>query len=114
MMYDERDLKIITAQCEKNKHTKSSQEQKDKTKKGDQKLSKSWRDDSVVKSTDCYTEKPCLEKTKNKTKQKSTECFSREPRFSSQHPHGSLQLSVTPVPDDQTPSPDHCGYQAYM
>jgi hypothetical protein len=29
---------------------------------------------------------------------KSTDCSSRGPRVNSQKPHGSLQLSVTPVP----------------
>ena len=41
-----------------------------------------WRDGSEVKSTDCS---------------------SRRPRFNSQHPHGSSQLSVTPVPGNLTP-----------
>ena len=45
-----------------------------------------WRDSSVVKSTD-YS--------------------SRGPRFNSQHPHGSSQLSVTPVPGDPTPMGKH-------
>ena len=49
-----------------------------------QKLSKrDWRDGSVVKSTG-YS--------------------SRGPRFNSQHPLGSSQQSVTPVPGDLTPS----------
>ena len=38
---------------------------------------------------------------------KSTGCFSRVPRFNSQHPHGSSQLSLTPVPGDPTPSLRH-------
>ena len=50
-----------------------------------------------------YTEKPCLEKQKNKTKQrrgpgpavKSTDCCSsRGPDFNSQQPHGDSQPSV--------------------
>ena len=35
---------------------------------------------------------------------KSTSCSSRGLGFNSQHPHGSSQLSVTPVPGDLTPS----------
>jgi hypothetical protein len=35
---------------------------------------------------------------------KSTGCHSRRHRFDSQHPHGRLQLSVTPVAGDQMPS----------
>jgi hypothetical protein len=35
---------------------------------------------------------------------KSPGCSSKGPRFNSQHPHGSLQISVTPVPGDLTPS----------
>ena len=31
---------------------------------------------------------------------KSTSCSSRGPGFSSQHPHGSSQVSLTPVPED--------------
>lgn len=31
---------------------------------------------------------------------KSTGCFSTEPRFNSQHPHGTPQWSVAPVPGD--------------
>jgi hypothetical protein len=34
-------------------------------------------------------------------------CSSRGPGFNSQHPHGSSQLSVTPVPADPTPSHRH-------
>ena len=33
---------------------------------------------------------------------KSTGCSSRGPGFSSQYPHGSLQLSVTSLPEDLT------------
>ena len=33
------------------------------------------------------------------------------PGFNSQHPHGSSQLSVTPVPEDLTPSDRHIGRQ---
>jgi hypothetical protein len=33
---------------------------------------------------------------------KSTGCFSREPEFNSQQPHGSSQLAVIPVPGDPT------------
>ena len=41
---------------------------------------------------------------------KSTGCFSRGPRFNSQHLHGSSQLSVTPVPGDLTSYTDiHAG-----
>ena len=43
-----------------------------------------WRDGSVVKS-----------------------CSSRGPGFNSQHPHGSSQLSVAPIPGDLTPSYQH-------
>ena len=35
---------------------------------------------------------------------KGTCCSFRGSRFVSQHPHGSLQLSVSPVPGDPTPS----------
>ena len=35
---------------------------------------------------------------------KSTEYSSRGPGFNSQHPRGSSQLSVTPVPGNLTPS----------
>ena len=35
---------------------------------------------------------------------KSTGCSSIGPRFDSQHPHGSSQQSVTPVPRDLIPS----------
>ncbi|CAO2583729.1 17-beta-hydroxysteroid dehydrogenase 13 [Lemmus lemmus] len=37
----------------------------------------------------------------------SSDCSSRGPGFDSQHPHGSSQLSVTPVPRDPTPSHRH-------
>jgi hypothetical protein len=37
----------------------------------------------------------------------STGCSFREWGFDSQHPHGSSQLSVTPVPGDPTPSHRH-------
>ena len=37
----------------------------------------------------------------------STVCPSRGPRFNSQHPHGSSQLSVNPVPGSLTPSHRH-------
>jgi hypothetical protein len=40
-----------------------------------------WRDGSVIKSTGCS---------------------SRGQRFDSQHPHGSLQSSLTPVPGDSS------------
>ncbi|CAO2639813.1 hypothetical protein LEMLEM_LOCUS25074, partial [Lemmus lemmus] len=33
---------------------------------------------------------------------KSTDCSSRGPRFNSQHPHGSSQLSEDPVPGNLT------------
>jgi hypothetical protein len=49
-----------------------------------------WRDGSEVKNTD-YS--------------------SRGPGFNSQHPHGSSQLSVTPVPGDLTPSHRHTSTQ---
>jgi hypothetical protein len=42
-----------------------------------------WKDDSVVKSS------------------------SRGPRFNSQHPHGGSPLSVTPAPENPTPSHRH-------
>ena len=41
----------------------------------------------------------------------STGCSSKGPRFNSQHPHGSSQLSVTPVPGDLTPSHRHTSGQ---
>ena len=47
-----------------------------------------WRDDLVVKST---------------------ECSSRGPRFVSQHPQGGSQLSVTPVPSGPKPCSSLCG-----
>ena len=37
----------------------------------------------------------------------------REPEISSQHPHGSLQLSVTPVPGNLMPSSDLSQHQAH-
>jgi hypothetical protein len=49
-----------------------------------------WRDGSIVKSTGRY---------------------SRGPRFCSQHPHGSSQLSVIPVSGDLTPSHRHTPQQ---
>lgn len=36
--------------------------------------------------------------------QEHSGCSSMGPRFNSQHPHGSLQLSITPVSEDLTPS----------
>ena len=48
---------------------------------GIEKVASGWRDGSVVKSTGCS---------------------SRGPGFSSQHPHGSLQLFVTPISDTFT------------
>jgi hypothetical protein len=42
---------------------------------------------------------------------KSTGYSCRGPRFISQHPHGSTELSVTPVPRDLTPSSGLCVYQ---
>jgi hypothetical protein len=36
-----------------------------------------------------------------------TGCSSRGPRFNSQHPHGSSQLTVTPALEDLTPSHIH-------
>ena len=52
----------------------------------------SWRDDSVIRSI-------C--------------CSCGGPGFGSQHPHGSLQISETPVPGDLTLSSDLCIHQAY-
>jgi hypothetical protein len=42
---------------------------------------------------------------------KSTVCYSRGLGFDSQHPHGSLQPSITIVPYDSVPS---SGVQTYM
>ena len=70
-----------------------------------------------------YTEKLCLEKTKNNKQNrkkrtdiagtgemaqwlKITGCSSRGLGFNSQHLQDTSQLSVTPVPGDPTPSPD--------
>ena len=44
---------------------------------------------------------------------RSTGCSSRGPRFNSQHPHGSSQVSVTPVPGDLIPSSGLHGHQAH-
>ena len=63
----------------------------------------------------CYTEKPCLKKTENTliwgrkdgSVVKSKVSSSRGPGFNSQHPHGSSQLSVTPVPGNLTSSHRH-------
>jgi hypothetical protein len=38
---------------------------------------------------------------------KNTGCSSRRPGFNSQHPHGTSQLSVTPVPEDLAPFHRH-------
>lgn len=46
-------------------------------------------------------------RARNMTANKDTECSSRGSRFSSQHSHGSLQLSVFPVPGNPTPSLRH-------
>ena len=40
----------------------------------------------------------------------STGCSSRQPCFCSQHPHGTSQLSVTPVPGDPTQFLGLCRY----
>lgn len=48
-----------------------------------------WRDGSVLKSSGC----------------------SSRPRFNSQHPHGSLQQSITAFPGDLMPSSDHVVHQ---
>ena len=40
--------------------------------------------------------------------------LAEDPTFSSQHPHGGSQQSVTPVPEDQIPLSSLCGYQACM
>ena len=37
---------------------------------------------------------------------KNADCSSRGPGFNSQHPHGGSQTSVTPVPENPTPSRD--------
>jgi hypothetical protein len=42
---------------------------------------------------------------------KSTGCSFRGPTFNSQHLHGSLQMSVTPVPGNSMLSSGLCGYQ---
>jgi hypothetical protein len=39
---------------------------------------------------------------RNNSMVKSDGCSFRRPKFNSQHPHGSSQLSVTPVPRDLT------------
>lgn len=39
---------------------------------------------------------------------KSTGCSSKGPRLNTKHPHGSSELSITPVPEVPTPS------QTYM
>jgi hypothetical protein len=41
---------------------------------------------------------------------KRTDCSCRGPRLGSQHPHGSPQLSLTPVPGDMMPSTGLCGH----
>lgn len=41
---------------------------------------------------------------------KNTECCSRRLRFRFQHPHGSSQPSVAPVPGGLKPSSDLCGH----
>ena len=38
---------------------------------------------------------------------KSNGCSTKGPGFNSQHPHGSFQLPLTPVPGDTTPSNRH-------
>lgn len=51
------------------------------------------------------------EKTLSEYKHFSTECFSRESVFKSQHPYSSSQPFVTPVPGDLTSTsslPGHC------
>ena len=40
--------------------------------------------------------------------------LSREPRFNSQHSHGSSQLSLTPVPGDPVPTFGLLGQQAHV
>jgi hypothetical protein len=45
---------------------------------------------------------------------KSTGRSSSGPRFYFQHPHGSSQLSVTPVPGGPVSSSSFCGHQACM
>jgi hypothetical protein len=45
---------------------------------------------------------------------KNTGCSYRGPKFESQHPHSSLQPSVTPVPGDPTFSSDFHWHQAHM
>jgi hypothetical protein len=39
--------------------------------------------------------------------------LSRGPRFNSQHPHGSSQPHITPIPGDPLSLPDLCGYHKY-
>jgi hypothetical protein len=47
----------------------------------------------------------------NSTENKNTGCSSRGLGFSSQYPHGSSQLSVTPVPDTLTQTHVEAKYQ---
>jgi hypothetical protein len=64
---------------------KAKQKQKT-TKKFGNKNFRGWRDGSAVKSTGCP---------------------SKGPRFNSQNPYDSSQMSLTPVPGDPTPSHRH-------
>ena len=59
---------------------------KKKTEMGAGKQKWGWRDGSVLKNTDCSA---------------------RGPGSNSQHPHGSSELCVTPVPEDLAPSHRH-------
>nr|AAD29365.1 putative CAMP protein [Mus musculus]AAI45147.1 Vesicle-associated membrane protein 5 [Mus musculus]AAK38123.1 CAMP protein [Mus musculus] len=65
----------------------------------------------LVRSYSGLYERPCLKRKKNGWRAgpeiKSTGYSSRGSRFSSQHPHGSSQLSLTLVPKDLTPSHRH-------
>lgn len=44
----------------------------------------------------------------------STGSSSRDPKFGSQHPHGSSKPCVTPVPGDTKCSSGFCAHQAHM
>lgn len=48
------------------------------------------------------------------SKVRSTCSSCKEPKFDPQHPHGDLQPSVTPVPEDPAPSTDFLRYQTHM
>jgi hypothetical protein len=51
--------------------------------------------------------KYCLRGWRDDSSVKSTGCSSRGSWFNFQHPHGRLQLFITPVPGDPTPLNRH-------